>query len=149
MIYRDKACYYLYEFYIAKYTHMADEYYTQVSESIKSVFELTTRVDERVQHIMKTQGDLENKLDTNIEQHRELGTRVSVLESKNGAAIAAHVEAMSKGIHALEMRMQKIESDNKRQAGRWKTGLNFGMNILLYILVGYLLWQMGLPTPGP
>ena len=126
---------------------MSDEYYTQVSESIRSVLELTTRVDERVAYLIKQQDEVESKLDDHIENHRELNTRVRILESQNGEAIKKHVQDLNRNIHEIEMKIRMIEKDSQRNEGRWKIIANFVLNVFLYILVGYLLWKIGIQDP--
>jgi hypothetical protein len=67
---------------------------------------------------------------------------VSILESQNGEAIKSHVSDLSKELHTIQLRMQMIEKDSQRNEGRWKTIANFVLNLLLYILVGYLLYEI-------
>ena len=47
----------------------ASDYYIQVSENIKGIFDLTTRVDERVKIVMKKQDDMERKLDSQLSMY--------------------------------------------------------------------------------
>ena len=116
---------------------MSDEYYTQVSESIRSVLELTTRVDERVAYLIKQQDEVESKLADHIENHRELNTRVSILESQNGEAIKKHVQDLNRNIHEIEMKIRMIEKDSQRNEGRWKIIANFVLNVFLCLLSSF------------
>jgi len=124
------------------------EFYGQVSESIKSVFELTTRVDERVQTIMKKQDEMERKIDSGITNQGLLSSRVSVLESKNGSLIKEDVEKIKDNLHELELQMQVVKTESQRSEGRWKTIASFGLQLVWVILAAYILYRLGIQAPA-
>ncbi len=125
-----------------------DKYYHQVSESIKSVFELSTRIDERVQLMMKTQKGMEDKIDSMMHQQNDIDGRVMVLESKNGTLLQEDIDKLEENFHRLEMRIQIMEGQTNRQEGRWRTILNFWFQILWVVLAAYILYKFNLQTPA-
>ena len=128
------------------------QYYSQVQDSIKSVFELTTRVDERVQLMMKKQDDVERKIDGISTEMKELNTRVTVLESNNGKALAANVatevDRLKDIIGDMKLKMQTLESRTDSSEGKWKTVLYFGLQILWVVVAAYLLYRLGIQAPA-
>ena len=130
----------------------ATQYYSQVQDSIKSVFELTTRVDERVQLMMKKQEDVERKIDGISSEMKELNTRVTVLESNNGKAavaqMATEVDRLKDNIGDMKLKIQTLESKTESSEGKWKTVLNFGLQILWVVVAAYLLYRLGIQAPA-
>jgi hypothetical protein len=51
--------------------NQGENYYIQVSDSIKSIYELTTRVDERQQLLMNKVDGLEKKIDSMMVEYRD------------------------------------------------------------------------------
>lgn len=129
----------------------ASQYYSQIQNSIKSIFELTTRVDERVQLMMKKQEDVEWKIDGISTEMKELSTRVTVLESNNGKAVAAavstEVDRLKDTISDMKLKIQTLESKADSSEGKWKTVLNFGLQILWVVVAAYLLYRLGIQAP--
>jgi len=123
-------------------------YYSQVQESIQSIFELTTRVDERVQLMMKKQEDLEDKIDAQLKEINALAIRVTMLESRNGAAMQNDVEKMKESFHQMELKMAGVEKSTAASENRWKTIGGFVLQILWVLLAAYLLFKLGLQAPA-
>jgi len=100
--------------------------------------------------MMKTQEGMEHKIDAMMDQQNDIDGRVKVLESKNGTLLQEDIDKLEENVHRLEMRIQIIEGQANRQEGRWKTTLNFCLQILWVILAAYILYKLNLQTPvGP
>jgi uncharacterized coiled-coil protein SlyX len=149
---------------------LGDQYFNQVSESIKNVFELSTRIDERVQLMMKKQEDLEKKLDAQMQKTNDMTTRVTVLESQVQKAsdmnnrlaalesknnnqekikeISESVTGIAAIVHNMELKVQSLEGNTKRQEARWKTIFGFVVQLIWVVLAAYLLYRLGLQSPG-
>lgn len=79
-----------------------NQFYYQLAESIKSVSEVTARIEERVKTLIERQNNLEDRLDKFIElidEFNKLSGRVMVLESRNGGKV-----------HQLEEELDKLTS---------------------------------------
>lgn len=124
-------------------------YYLQVSESIKSVFDLTTRVDERVQLMMKKQDDFERKLDERLEASHALDGRIRVLESRIGSEkLSEEMGELEETVHKLEMQIAALEIASGGSEDRWKTIVTFVIQIAWVLLAAYLLTKLGLQAPA-
>ena len=155
-------------------TSMNDQYYMQVSETMKNVLELSTRIDERVQISGKKQDELEKKMDAQIQATASLGGRISVLESKSDTALkediknlnadvkvlrkelgdlelkaqaTEEIKFLKETVRQLELKLQMVEKDSARSENRWKIALNYGMKIIWVLVVAYLLYRLGLQSP--
>ena len=54
---------------------------SQTSDNIQKLFDLSTRIDERVKSIQSKQENLDDRIDTIMESHNELMRTVAVLNS--------------------------------------------------------------------
>jgi predicted nucleic acid-binding Zn-ribbon protein len=132
-----------------------EPYHGQVHESIKGVFEMTARIDERVQLMMKKQDDLDNKIDSQMNLYSQLSARVTVLESDSSietlksevGRVQDCANEIKTKLHDVEMKLQNVEGSSGRQEDRWKNAFNFIVQIIWVIVAGYLLYKLGLPSP--
>lgn len=120
-------------------------YYMQVTESIKSVFDLTSRIDERVKLIMKKQDEFDKKLDDRFADVNEIKTRLRLLEANSDEDV---VDELKQNFHKAEVRMQAIEMTQGGAEGRWKTFVNFAIQIAWVLLAAWLLLKLGLQAPA-
>ena len=58
---------------------------SQTSDNIQKLFDLSTRIDERVKSIQVKQGDLDNRMNSIVQSHNELMQTVAVLKSSINA----------------------------------------------------------------
>lgn len=59
-----------------------EQYYMQVSESIKNMFELTTRIDERVRAITKNQEEFKVKFNNLDSELTQIKSRMDIIDSQ-------------------------------------------------------------------
>lgn len=122
-----------------------ESYYIQVSESIKSIYELTARVDERQQLMMAKVEQLETKLDNIFKEYKGLDGRVLVIESKgNGPVDLAQVR---EELHKQDVRLHDLEISSKGQEGRWRNVFSFITNLVWVVLAAYILYKLGIQAP--
>lgn len=121
-----------------------------VKRSIDSIFELTTRVDERVQGIMKQQNTLEAQIDRQTDIVNGIKERVKVLESHLIDTIQDHRETSEnkENTHNLDLRVSAVEKSAINQEQRWKSIFSFGIQLIWVILAAYLLYKLGIQSPA-
>jgi len=120
------------------------DYYLEVSKSIKSVYDLTARIDERVKLLMNKQEETQRKLDKYMSQVSDLDGRTRVIESKNGEAALKEIGGLRDEFHKLEGRIQVVEISSKSSEGKWRTVIDWGLRVLYFLLATYLVVQLGL-----
>jgi len=154
---------------------VGEQYFMQVSESIKNLFELSTRIDERVQAVMKKQDDTDKKIETMSENISNMSARLSVVEAKSPDLFKKdigtlfdrihktdlHLESLQNKcdtnvpiIHASEERshkntadIQELKGQSQHNEGRWKSVFNFAIQIIWVVLAAYLLFKLGIQAP--
>jgi predicted nuclease with TOPRIM domain len=127
---------------------LGEQYYNQVSESIRNVFELTTRIDERVQLMMKKQEELERKIDNAGTLSNAVNTRVSLLESKNNNHIESQLDQLNTTVNDLRSKVQELEGDTSRSGERWKQIMAFAVQLVWVIVAAYVLYKLHLQSPA-
>jgi len=118
---------------------MAD-FENQVSESIRSLYELTTRIDERV----KNMGSTMTKSDVAIEKGRQdqngLLQRVVALESGSGTA----VKDLNERLRKLELQMGAVEIISTGNQSKWQLITDAVMKLAVILTATILIWKLGL-----
>ena len=121
-------------------------YDTEVSMSIKSLFELTTRIDERVKSLYDSGSKIEGRFDVIIEIQNELLQRVTALESKNGTEVKKQVNDLITKVQDLEIKIQSIDIIARGHSTRWEKIADNSMKLLIAIAAAFIIWRAGWST---
>lgn len=119
----------------------------QVNESINSVIELTSRIDERVRHIMKNQEAFENKVDNQTELVNMLTTQLKLLESQTNILVQEN-KIIGEEFKRITIQVHDLEGSNSTIENRWKTFIGFGIQLVWVVLAAYVLYKMGIQAPA-
>jgi uncharacterized protein (DUF3084 family) len=134
---------------------------------MKKLLDLTTRVDERVKLIVERQQEMHSRLNQFADDHNELTTRVSIVESNSEdlqtldqlrqriTMLEAHgseslnkqVDELEDQTYAMDNRIRKIEEHNAGLWGKINKFLGLLVHGIWIIVVCYLLYKMGINTP--
>lgn len=127
---------------------------SQTSDNIQKLFDLSTRIDERVKAIQSKQEDLDERIADVIKAHGEIMQRLAVLESTRGGAdtIAAKLDECQKQFHhelvEIDKRLIQVEGKTNTSQDRWNKIFTFVIQIIWVILAAYLLMKLGLQAPA-
>lgn len=114
-------------------------------QTIKSLTTLLTRLDERIQLMMKKQDDLEKKLEALLSKQHELDRRLMFMEEDESDT---NIKELQSNFHRLEIKVQEIDITSNRQETRWKGALSFVLQLAWVILASYLLLKLKLQSPA-
>lgn len=124
----------------------------QVNNSIKAIIELTTRIDERVQLMMKKQETFEGKIENHIEYLNELKIDLKLLDSKSGRTLQEEVLRISKEISEIKSKIDNLEKDSFNMGNNWKNiakgVLSFVVQIIWVVIAAYILYKLGIQSPA-
>ncbi len=133
---------------------MDETLYKEVTQSIKAIFDLTARIDERVKMLLEQHALLSKKLDNQAVQDNEMVTRISVLENRNGKLTEKEIHRLEEELNELEVKVDEMKEglgETKRWAmvnqSRWKMVFDFTYKVIYSALVGYLLYRLNFPFP--
>ena len=124
-----------------------DQFFAQVSESIKDLHDLTTRVDERVKHLIEKQSDMEQKMN----RIDGLSERMAVMESKAGAidTMATDISNIEQNVQFDEKRLSTLESSNQSLQSRWQQIGSFVVQLAWAVIACYIIYKLGLSDALP
>ncbi len=139
---------------------IAQQFYTQVSESIKLVGDLASRIDERVKMLVENQNDLEERMDKFAELQHQAVHRVTILETKEVSALGDVKEAkidakkelddLRNKIQLLELKCEGLQLRTAHHDTRMNQVFDWVLKFMFMLLGGYLLYKFGwssAPTP--
>ena len=127
-----------------RYDNLYDK---QVAESIRSLFELTSRIDERAKNMTEAHKRFETKFDAITENQQELLQRVTALESKNGSELKKAIEELNERLRRLEVQVQAIEFIAKGSQNKWDKLMENGMRLLVAVAAAILAFKLTTGKP--
>lgn len=116
---------------------------SQASENIQKLFELSTRIDERVKSIQEKQQTLEDRIEKVITSHQMSVQKIAVLEAREGRSVEYDRE-----LSVLDKRLVTVESISGQQQDRWNKILTFVIQLVWVILAAWLLLKLNLQPPN-
>lgn len=124
----------------------------QTIESIQKLYDLSTRIDERVKTVQINQKELENSIDSIKMKHSDIMQKVAVLESKDVGFISTKFtdcqSEFRKELNELEKRIISVEATSGQNKDRWNRIFDFIIQIIWVILAAWLLMKMGIQAPA-
>jgi len=156
-------------------TTVGEQYFLQVSESIKNLFELSTRIDERVQVVMKKQDETDKKIENMSDSISKMSARLSVVEATSPDSYKRDIGKLFDRVHDTNLHLeslqnkcdtnipiiqasdershqnaaniQELQGQSQQNEGRWKSAFGFVIQIVWVLLAAYLLFRLGLQAP--
>lgn len=157
-----------------KESNVTEQFFGQVSESVQLVFDLTSRIDERVKMLIERQKEIDDQLDKLLAMQnmalQRLATLESIVESRD---FDTHLRSLSEKVAVISSSDLKddVESlQNKNQElhniihtmqikietmwlrlgvndSRWYTIFDGFYKLALMMIAGYILYKLGWQSP--
>ena len=121
-----------------------DQFYKEVSDSIKLVFDLTSRIDERVKHLVEQHSDSNQRIERLVERQEDIFSRISVLENKNGNGYKEDIIELKKNVHIMEIKMSSLELQTNQHENKWQKIIDFVFKVSVAVVVAIIVWKIGL-----
>jgi septation ring formation regulator EzrA len=123
---------------------------TQASENIQKLFDLSTRIDERVKSISTKQEQLDNRIDISNQKHIDLGNKIAIIEANTASAkeILEQIKSFNATVASLDKRLAQVERLQGAHDERWKGVATFFIQLAWVILAAYLLTKLNLQSPS-
>lgn len=132
----------------------SDDTYKELSESINNSYQLMSRIDERMQALIKKQDSLEEKIEERAEFYASTATRLSLIEDKTktlrieSSRMHEDLSKIKDKLHEIEMHLQTLQISSQGQESKWKVIFNFGLQLAWVLLAAFLLYKLGWQAPG-
>ena len=122
-------------------TEVWSQFVSQTSEKTEKLFDLTSRMDERLKLIDNNQEKLHEQIESHSENYLNILKKMAVIEAHQTEA-----EKNFNKIHELEKRLSQIELYQGTHSERWKTIANFLLQLIWAILAAYVLTKLNLQS---
>jgi hypothetical protein len=120
---------------------VSPEFYAQVSESIKLVFDLTSRIDERVKLLVEQHQEANSKIEKLMDRQENIFSRLSVLEAQEQRS---GIGELRKEMQAVQVRMTSLEIYNQGHTNKWDKTVDFLFKIGIALVSAVALWKLGI-----
>jgi|SRR5579859_5894674 len=149
-------------------SNITEQFYAQVSESIKLLFDLTSRIDERIKTIIEKHNVLEHDLKYVLKELSAIDNRVHDVEARDFANVKKKVEELDKNLANIENIMKSLDKTQKdidelekrirdieikmesvgffkiTTENRWKTAFDVFWKIVIIVSGAFLMYHFGL-----
>jgi hypothetical protein len=123
------------------------EFDKQLMDSFRSLYDLEVRTDERVKNLIIRCDATDEKYSETLQTQKDIEGRVRVLESKT-EEFGSVAEQVKLNTASLADRVKTVELSKNNSDDRWKTIVNFCVQLSLILVAAYLLYKLGLQAPA-
>ena len=123
----------------------------QSSENIQKLFDLSTRIDERVKAIQTNQtnqANLESKIESLVTSHNLAMQKIVVLESRDVKYFDSKLSECEREISSMHKRLGTVEASSGQNQDRWNKIMSFVIQLVWVILAAWLLMKLNLQAPA-
>ena len=117
----------------------------QSSENIQKLFDLSTRIDERVKSIQINQANLEERIDVLCESQHATMQKLAILESRD---LNVKILECEKEASLFDRRLIAVESASGQNQDRWNKIMTFVIQLVWVILAAWLLLKLNIQAPA-
>lgn len=144
----------------------SEQNFRQVSESIQTLFELTSRIDERVKMLIERQKELDAQIEKLLELQHHALTRLTAVEAKDFNSVQENLHSLSEKVavivsddpqkelielrskvHSLEVKAENIQMRVGHHDHRWTQIFDSVWKVTLMCIAGYILYKLGIQAP--
>lgn len=128
---------------------------TQTSENIQKLFDLSTRIDERVKAISSKQHDIEQRSNDLSESNSDMLQAIAVLESQGNSEFPTHrcpyknvIDATCNALASVDKRLAVVELVSSGQQNTFKRITDFVIQLVWIVLAAWILYKLNLSPPA-
>jgi len=125
---------------------------SQTSDSIQRLFELSTRIDERVKEIQSKQSVFHDDLDTVISGYQDVLRKIAVLQAKEASCpirdVTEGLGEFQREVNEIDKRLVKVEGTTDRSQDRWNRIFTFMIQLVWVLLAAWLLMKLNIQAPA-
>jgi hypothetical protein len=123
---------------------------SQASDNIQKLFDLSTRIDERVKSIQSQYENMDRRIEEMSRRHFDILQKLALLEQKQigDAELPELIGDCEEAIRSLDGRLNMLEGAKGRSEDRWNKIGSFVIQLIWVILAAYLLTKLNLQAPA-
>lgn len=120
----------------------------ELTESLKSVFDLTSRIDERLKSLIESNSESKERIEKLVDNQTTMLNRLTVLENKNYSSeitlLKNNIDVLEAQVDSIVNRVSSIENSIESHTTKWTMILDFAFKIAVVVISGIILWKMGI-----
>ena len=121
---------------------------SQTSDNIQRLFDLTTRIDERVKIIQDSQEETNARVKEVVDDYHQLLTRIITMEANSGRALHQESSKYFDQMSEIDKRINALEHANKGSENRWNRVFTFAIQLIWVVLASWVLYKLQLSPPN-
>lgn len=127
---------------------MEEKFYQQVNESLKLVFDITSRIDERMKILIENNNDSKERIEKLFDQQNALLNRITILENRNSSQLISElkneISILDNKVEHLSERCVHVEKEVNQNSSKWAALVDFTFKIGVVIIGSIILYKMGI-----
>lgn len=125
---------------------MTQDHYKEVNDSLKLVFDLTSRIDERMKILVSNYEEAKVKIDKLADQQNAFLHKIVILETSKEAVLDLKKElvVIENKVEDFSERLMYVEKEIQSHASKWATFFDFIFKIAIIVVGALILWKLGL-----
>jgi hypothetical protein len=127
---------------------MEEKFYKEVNDSLKLVFDITSRIDERMKVLIENNSDSKEKIEKLYDQHIILLSRIVVVENKNSSQLIVdlknEVNIIESRVEHLSERLIHVEKEMTQTTNKWMAVVDFVFKVGVVVIGSIILWKLGI-----
>ena len=127
---------------------MEENFYAEVHDSLKLVFDITSRIDERMKALIENNNEAKDRIEKLYENQMVLINRITVLENKNSfqavVDLKNEVNIMEGRVDHLSERLIHVEKEMNQANSKWAAVIDFIFKVGVVVIGAIILWKLGI-----
>lgn len=127
---------------------MDENFYREVSDSLKLVFDTTSRIDERIKVLIEKNNESKDKIEKLYDQQVTLLNRITILENKNNTQIINdlknEVNIIDGRVEHLSDRLVHVEKEVNQSNSKWANIIDFAFKVATIVIGAIIMWKLGI-----
>lgn len=127
---------------------MEEKFYKEVNDSLKLVFDATSRIDERIKILVEYHNDSKEKIEKLYDQQIAILNRMAVVENRNSSQLIndlkGEVNIIEGKVEHLSERLIHVEKEVNQTSSKWANVIDFIFKLGVVVIGSIILWKLGL-----
>lgn len=127
---------------------MEENFYREVNDSLKNVFAITSRIDERMKALVEGHNESKEKIEKLCDNQVAILNRLTVLENSNGTRavydLKTDVSDLEDKFDNISERLLHVENEMTKVTNKWAAIIDFVFKVGVVVIGAIILWKLGI-----
>lgn len=127
---------------------MEENFYREMNDSLKLVFDITSRIDERMKVLVESNNESKDKIEKLYDQQMAILNRITVVENRNSTQLINDlkndVKIMDSKVEHLSERLIHVEKELSQNSNKWASVIDFIFKVGVVVIGSIILWKLGI-----